>query len=133
VTDVERSEVHDLEELGRFARQLYRERRLRDDLLGADLFGEAAWDIILDLFASHTEGKAVRISSACIAASVPATTGLRYINEMEKRGLLTREAVPNDGRGQNIRLARAVVADLVTLLRRMREDRRSFSQAHRSP
>jgi hypothetical protein len=97
------------------------------------LFGEAAWDIILDLFASQTEGKAVRISSACIAASVPATTGLRYINEMEKRGLLTREAVPNDGRGQNIRLARAVVADLVTLLRRMREDRRSFSQAHRSP
>jgi hypothetical protein len=40
-------------DLARFARRRYNERRLRDSSLGRELFGEAAWDILLDLYASE--------------------------------------------------------------------------------
>lgn len=110
-------------ELGRFARLLYRERRQRDALLNEGLFGEAAWDILLDLFASWSEGKSVRISSACIAAAVPATTALRYLSELEKRGLLERIASSTDRRSQYVRLTREAQVTMRGLLSRYRSAR----------
>jgi DNA-binding MarR family transcriptional regulator len=59
------------------------------------LFGEPAWDLLLDLFASEHEGKSVSISSACLAASVPATTGLRHVTKLEEQGLVTRVSAPD--------------------------------------
>ena len=109
--------------LGRFARQLHRERRLRDSILSPDLFGEAAWDILLDLFASALEGRTVRVSSACIAAAVPASTALRYLNEMERRGLLIRSPSPGDKRGQHIRLSDQTQRDMRDLLTRLQAAR----------
>ena len=109
--------------LGRFARQLHRERRLRDAALSADLFGEPAWDILLDLFASELEGRTVRVSSACIAAAVPASTALRYLNEMERRGLLIRSPSPGDKRGQHIRLSDQTLRDMRDLLTRLQAAR----------
>lgn len=79
-------------ELSLFARTLYQERRLRDRLFSLTSFGEPTWDILLDLFASEAEGKRVSIGSACLAAAVPATTGLRYIRRMEQEGLIRRSA-----------------------------------------
>jgi hypothetical protein len=45
------------EELGAFARLLHRERRTRDAYMSEGLFGEPAWDILLDLFACQAEGR----------------------------------------------------------------------------
>lgn len=46
----------------------------------ADLFGEPAWDMIVDLFIAAEENKTVSVSSLCIDASVPMTTVLRWNN-----------------------------------------------------
>lgn len=110
-------------DLGAFARQLYRERRLREGSMADGMFGEPAWDILLDLFASEAEGKAVRVSSACIAAAVPATTALRYISEMERRGLLLRMPSATDRRAQHVKLSRDTFTDLEALLKRLRASR----------
>ncbi|MEZ5655102.1 MAG: hypothetical protein R3E04_04340 [Sphingobium sp.] len=64
------------------AKLALRIRRRRDaifsDELGASsIFGEAAWDMLLDLFVSRSENKRVSVSSLCIASGVPATTALR--------------------------------------------------------
>jgi DNA-binding MarR family transcriptional regulator len=115
--------------LGRLARELYRERRLRDASLPSDLFGEAAWDMLLDLFASAEEGRTVRVSSACIAAAVPASTALRYLAEMERTGLITRSPSPGDKRGQIVRLTASSHRDMRELLKRIRSSRAHPSSA----
>lgn len=81
------------------AEQQYRERRLRDQFLPSDLlFHDPAWDMLLDLYAAHYRRADVGVSSLCIAACVPATTALRWINTMEGAGLFKRSCDPNDGR-----------------------------------
>jgi DNA-binding MarR family transcriptional regulator len=79
-------------------RALLRARRLRDQVLAQDLFADPAWDILLDLMAAHLEGNKVSVSSLCIAAAVPPTTALRWIQQLTDRGLLERRADPLDGR-----------------------------------
>ena len=78
-----------------FARQLYRERRLRERHFDEPLFADPAWDILLDLYASRGEGRKVSVRSACIAAAVPPTTALRCLKHMEELGLIVRE--PRNG------------------------------------
>ena len=55
-------------------RQLIANRQARARLFDAELFGDPAWDMLLDLTAAHGEGAQVSVTSLCIAASVPATT-----------------------------------------------------------
>jgi predicted transcriptional regulator len=89
--------------LGIVARAMYNERRVRDHVAELALFGEPAWDILLDLFASEAEGKSVSISSACLAASVPMTTALRWVSRLEEEGLIERRAT-GDRRRINVLL-----------------------------
>ena len=65
----------------RLGRAIYRARRDRDVMFDGHgrLFGEPAWDILLDLYIAYHEKSAVSVSSVCIAAAVPATTGLRHL------------------------------------------------------
>jgi len=99
-----------------FARLLIAERRLRDGLLGADLFGEPAWDMLLDLFVAHEERESVSVSSLCVAAAVPATTALRWINTLVQNDMAIRRHDPTDGRRIWIELAPHVVAEMRRLL-----------------
>ena len=83
---------------------LYAERRRRDRIFGKDLFGEANWDILLDLFTAGEQGQAIPMTSACIAACVPPTTALRRIVELEHKGLVERHTLERDRRIALVRL-----------------------------
>lgn len=78
--------------------RIYRQRREREKLLGADLFADPAWDLLLDLAVSEAKGRAVSITSACIASGVPPTTALRWIALLEERGLVVRREDTMDRR-----------------------------------
>lgn len=80
------------------ASQLYNLRLRRNRLFGAELFGEPAWDMLLDLYVHAAADRKVSISSACIASNVPATTALRWLNVLADRGLIEREPDPQDAR-----------------------------------
>lgn len=81
------------------ARAIYRGRRLRAQVLGDDgLFGEPAWDLLLDLFIAEAEAKQLSVTAACIGAAVPTSTALRWIVILENRGLVRRENDPSDAR-----------------------------------
>ena len=89
------------------ARRAYAARRLRDKVLGKALFGEPAWDMLLDLFIhAIKEGKGVSTTSLCIASAAPPTTALRWIGQIEKAGLIERHAVQSDRRVQVQELSR---------------------------
>jgi len=93
------------------ARQAYRLRRKRAAIFGKpELFGEPAWDILLDLYIAHVEGKPVSVSSACIGSAAPATTGLRWLGALADEGLVVRENDADDNRRVLVRLTRAGLA-----------------------
>ncbi len=88
------------------ARQTYDDRRRRTKIFSSgDLFGEPAWDILLDLFIATKERRRVSVTSACIGSAVPSTTALRWITILERNGFLAREADPGDARRVYVKLS----------------------------
>ena len=84
---------------GRLAEKLYAERRRRDKAMGLDgLLGEPVWDILLDLTIAHERQEKLTVTAVVIGSEVPATTALRYIGVLEKRGLIERTPDTEDGR-----------------------------------
>lgn len=98
--------------------QTLRVRRARCEYLPPELFGEPGWDILLDLYVAQSKGAAVSVSSACIGADVPPTTALRWIDLMERRGMLVRSPDPRDRRRTYLRLTAAAATGLERLLAR---------------
>ena len=80
------------------ARRLFWERRLRDTLFADVQFAEPAWDLLLELYVARAEKTEMPTTRACVAASVPATTALRWIVQLEERGLLCRRRSQRDER-----------------------------------
>jgi len=93
-------------------RDLLRARRLREDFLPGDLFADPAWDMLLDLLAARLEQERVSVSSLCIASAVPPTTALRWIRTLTDKGIVQRQADPQDGRRVFIALADETVEAL---------------------
>jgi DNA-binding MarR family transcriptional regulator len=81
------------------AKRHYRNRRRRElAFKNSNLFGEPAWDMLVDLFIANEEGNSISVSSLCIAAVVPGTTALRWIAILEQENLIKRTPDPNDQR-----------------------------------
>lgn len=70
----------------------------RGEFLRAGLFADPAWDMLLELFARELEYQRVSVSELCRASRVPETTGVRWINNLEKEELVTRRDDPFDRR-----------------------------------
>ena len=102
----------------RDARQTYRRRRSRALFFEESLFGEPAWDLLLDLFIAAKERKRVPVTSACIGAAVPTTTALRWLAILEERGLVVREADPTDARRIFVRLTAEAYAKMIAYFAR---------------
>jgi DNA-binding MarR family transcriptional regulator len=81
-----------------WVKNTYNARRERDKLFGTTLFGDPAWDIMLDLYRAYLERERVSVSSSCIASGVPATTALRHLEIMVQEGLIRRIPSPSDKR-----------------------------------
>ncbi|MGI4878726.1 MAG: winged helix DNA-binding protein, partial [Janthinobacterium lividum] len=97
-------------------RSLIRMRRRRDRFLPPEIFGDPAWDMLLDLTAARLEVQAVSVSSLCIAAAVPTTTALRWIRNLCDAGLFERRGDPEDGRRAFIGLAAPTAAAMLNYL-----------------
>ncbi len=88
-----------------FAGTLYQIRRTRDRLFAdEDLFGDPAWDILLDLVYAERDHKSVSVTSACMASGVPPTTALRWVTVLEARGYIERAQDKLDGRRRYVML-----------------------------
>jgi hypothetical protein len=91
-------------------------RRRREKVFGEGLFSEPVWDILLDLFIARCEGIDVTVGNACLAASVPMTSALRYCQTLLDRGIVYRERDRKDGRRIFLRMSESAFAKITALL-----------------
>jgi DNA-binding MarR family transcriptional regulator len=73
-------------------------RRIRFRHFAASAFTDPGWDILLDLMSARLAKRPVPVSSACAAAGVPATTALRWVDQLASAGLVRRLPDPSDRR-----------------------------------
>jgi DNA-binding MarR family transcriptional regulator len=78
--------------------EILRSRRRREKIFGGELFGEPAWDILLEVYCAELTQQKLSVSDACYASAVPHTTALRWVAKLEHDGWLRRMNDPFDGR-----------------------------------
>jgi hypothetical protein len=103
-------------------RRLLKARRMRARYFPDDLFGEPAWDMLLDIYLSRAEGRLLSVSDVCIAAEVPFTTALRWVRKLESVGMMVRVNDPVDRRRIFVHLtnrARDAITDWVIAAQRL--------------
>jgi DNA-binding MarR family transcriptional regulator len=98
------------------ARRIAQARTTRGRYFRKELFAEPAWDMLLDLFIAHLESRPVYVSSLCIAANVPQTTALRYIQDLERNGEIVSHVDSADGRRRWLQLTEDSVAAMSAML-----------------
>ncbi|HEY0147376.1 MAG TPA: MarR family winged helix-turn-helix transcriptional regulator [Allosphingosinicella sp.] len=103
---------------GAAAQALLGARRHRGEMLGAQLFADPAWDMLLALFVAAEQGESFSVSRLCAAAAVPQTTALRWLEQLEQNKLVIRAADATDARRTLISIAPDAREKMRILLRR---------------
>lgn len=95
------SEVPAIPEAGQltdYIRELLRKEMKRREIGGGELFGDPAWEMLLDLLLAKIEGRRVSVSSACIASGAPMSTALRLVRRLVGENVLCRLPDEHDRR-----------------------------------
>jgi hypothetical protein len=114
------TEVDDVDDaaLGEMARKAHADRQRRTLIPGTGgLFGEPAWDILLDLFIAAREGRQVSLESACAHAGVPHENARRWVGILERRDMVVRETSPHALQREYVRLTDQAHASLIRYFR----------------
>jgi DNA repair protein RadC len=95
------------------ARSTARRRLLRRQLLGHDeLFGEPAWQMLLDLFIHDGDDVPLSMSALSAAAGIPSSSAMKLVQRLCDAGLLERTIDMFDRRRSLVRLAPEVAHKL---------------------
>ncbi|WP_265570243.1 hypothetical protein [Sphingomicrobium nitratireducens] len=100
-------------------------RMQRNDLVGANLFRDPAWDMLQEIFVHQLRGHRLAVSNACDLSGVPQSTALRHLHRLEEKKLVIRRGDPTDNRRAWVECPQEVLdrllemnADLMNLARR---------------
>ena len=87
------------------------------DFGARDIIFNPAWQLLLELFVAQLEQRPVPVTNACLSLGTAQTTALRYLTDLERRGLIASLSDPADGRRRLLRLTPHVEAELRRYLR----------------
>jgi len=90
--------------LGR-ARAILAARRQREALFGKTIFGEPAWEMLLLLYLGASESRRT-LGRLGKLAGISKSTALRWIDYLDRQGLVRREPHPTDKRAVFVELTR---------------------------
>lgn len=99
-----------------FARRLQVLHRSRAQELGLGLFSDPAWDMLLDLFVSRYDRKALSVTDIGVGITGSAGTALRYLGMLQEKDLVIRLKDVRDGRRSYVELTAAGLAKVEALL-----------------
>lgn len=85
------------------ARAILAARRRREALFGAAIFGEPAWDMLLLLYLGASESRRT-LGRLGELAGISKSTVLRWIDYLDRQGLVRREPHPTDKRATFVEL-----------------------------
>ncbi|WP_375381937.1 hypothetical protein [uncultured Sphingomonas sp.] len=86
---------------------LLRHRQLRKRFLPADLFREPGWDMLIAIYIADRNGHPMNVKSLVAMVDAPATTSQRWIDHLDRLGLVTRATDPLDRRRIEVSLTYA--------------------------
>lgn len=98
------------------ARRLYEQRRLRDQAFGSALFGEPAWDLLLDLYIAASELRPVSVVAASIAAFLSTEDTVRWLTRLEEEGLVERIYAGSEMNRAIVTLSDTAIREMTRLL-----------------
>lgn len=101
-----------------YLRSLVAARADREAIFKTGLFSDPAWDMLLDLSLAEATGRAISVTSLCIASGAPTTTALRRIDDLDAAGLIERKPDPDDRRRILVDLTEAGRTRMDTFLQR---------------
>jgi DNA-binding MarR family transcriptional regulator len=90
------------------AQQELERRRRRNKVLPEEMFGEPAWEILLQLYVEQ-QGTRLNIARLTSYLNLSASTVLRWLNYLHDKQLLRREIHPNDQRSVFVELTTGAV------------------------
>lgn len=81
------------------------ERRARSGYFSdPKIFGEPAWDILLDLYIHQFQNDDVSVKNACIGSGASANSALLWLKLLEERGMIFTDDDPTDDKRKLVRL-----------------------------
>lgn len=86
------------------ARQIYRDRRRRFVHFGVEMFGEPAWDMLLILYLEEGGQRQSQRRLAEVSGA-PKSTAMRWIDYLDREGLVRVESHPTDKRRNFVALS----------------------------
>jgi DNA-binding MarR family transcriptional regulator len=89
---------HDRKLLAEHARLTFANRSLRSEFFNKDMFGEAAWDMLLALYVAEHSGTRHTVSGLASLSGVATTTALRWLDFLQTEELVARQSNPIDRR-----------------------------------
>jgi predicted transcriptional regulator len=98
-----------------------RRAKLREEVIGSDLVGIPAWNMLLELFKQFAGQAKVSTKTLQIVANCPETTALRIIDKLEERGLVARSHSDGDRRVTFVELTREGMTRVGSVLERLKD------------
>lgn len=77
----------------------------RRRFFGESLFGDPAWDMLTELYLAQADGGALPETTLALAASVPQSTALRWVDALAAEGWVVRFADRTDPNRTLVRLS----------------------------
>ena len=93
------------------------DRKRRSGYFREDLFGEPAWDILLDVFIQERIGKPLSVMAAYIGSAATTGTAHRYLRLLIAEGLIERTGDPKDNRRSFLTLTAEAREAMIDYLR----------------
>ncbi len=84
------------------AKALLTGRRERGRCFKGVRFGDPSWDMILELYVSNAEERAMPVTQLCVLSGGSTTTALRHIEQLEALGYIDRRPDLEDRRRANV-------------------------------
>lgn len=98
------------------AHRHHRLRRIRDREFGPGLFGEPAWDLLLDLYIAASDPRLVSVMSASIAACASTHDTRSWLTLLEEHGLVERLYSDGESSRATIILSQSAFDRMTSLL-----------------
>jgi DNA-binding MarR family transcriptional regulator len=87
-----------LQDTTEVARAILQDRKRRGRIFNSGMFGEPAWELLLNLYVMDAEGPRLTIGRLIQVADCAQTTALRWLEYLQDQGLIVRREHPTDAR-----------------------------------